>query len=147
MSENKKLNEQISQDFYNNFKGKLEDEQLDQVVQEIKCTENKYHTQGSLICAVFYFRVTVGGYGDVKKQFTGNGGGGGLPGAQALIGDLYTSDLERLYRDTDSFQFTVTPVYTSVLFFDKSSRLLGHYQAGAVSTPTGGIGGGKGSWE
>lgn len=97
MSENKKLNEQIAQDFYNNFKGKLEDEQLDQVVQEIKCTENKYHTQGSLICAVFYFRVTVGGYGDVKKQFTGNGGGGGLPGAQALIGDLYTSDLERLY--------------------------------------------------
>ena len=59
MSENKKLNEQIAQDFYNNFKGKLEDEQLDQVVQEIKCTENKYHTQGSLICAVFYFRVTV----------------------------------------------------------------------------------------
>ena len=147
MSENKKLNEQIAQDFYNNFKGKLEDEQLDQVVQEIKCTENKYHTQGSLICAVFYFRVTVGGYGDVKKQFTGNGGGGGLPGAQALIGDLYTSDLERLYRDTDSFQFTVTPVYTSVLFFDKSSRLLGHYQAGAVSTPTGGIGGGKRGWE
>ena len=42
---------------------------------------------------------------------------------------------------------TVTPVYTSVLFFDKSSRLLGHFQAGAVSTPTGGIGGGKGSWE
>ena len=147
MSENKKLNEQIAQDFYNNFQGKLEDEKLDQVVQEIKCTENKYHTQGSLICAVFYFRVTVGGYGDVKKQFTGNGGGGGLPGAQALIGDLYTSDLERLYRDTDSFQFTVTLVYTSVLFFDKSSRLLGHYQAGAVSTPTGGIGGGKGSWE
>ena len=147
MSENKKLNEQIAQDFYNNFKGKLEDEQLDQVVQEIKCTENKYHTQGSLICAVFYFRVTVGGYDDVKKQFTGNGGGGGLPGAQALIGELYTSDLERLYRDTDSFQFTVTPVYTSVLFFDKSSRLLGHFQAGAVSTPTGGIGGGKGSWK
>lgn len=70
-----------------------------------------------------------------------------LPGAQALIGDLYTSDLERLYRDTDSFQFTVTPVYTSVLFFDKSSRLLGHFQAGAVSTPTGGIGGGEGSWK
>lgn len=68
MSENKKLNEQIAQDFYNNFKGKLEDEQLDQVVQEIKCTENKYHTQGSLICAVFYFRVTVGGYGDVKNS-------------------------------------------------------------------------------
>ena len=113
MSENKKLNEQIAQDFYNNFKGKLEDEQLDQVVQEIKCTENKYHTQGSLICAVFYFRVTVGGYGDVKKQFTGNGGGGGLPGAQALIGDLYTSDLERLYRDTDSFQFTVRYIQAS----------------------------------
>ena len=39
MSENKKLNEQIAQDFYNNFQGKLEDEKLDQVVQEIKCTE------------------------------------------------------------------------------------------------------------
>ena len=56
-------------------------------------------------------------------------------------------ELERLYRDTDSFEVNVTPVYTSVLFFDKSSRLLGHDQAGAVSTPTGGIGGGKGSWE
>lgn len=147
MSENKKLNEQIAQDFYNNFQGKLEDEKLDQVVQEIKCTENKYHTQGSLINWVVYFRVTVGAYFDVKKQFTGNGGGLGFPGTQALIGDLYTNDLERLYRDTDSFEVNVTPVYTSVLFFDKSSRLLGHYQAGAVSTPTGGIGGGKGSWE
>jgi len=147
MSENKKLNEQIAQDFYNNFQGKLEDEKLDQVVQEIKCTENKYHTQGSLINWVVYFRVTVGAYFDVKKQFTGNGGGLGFPGTQALIGDLYTNDLERLYRDTDSFEVNVTPVYTSVLFFDKSSRLLGHFQAGAISTPTSGIGGGKGSWK
>lgn len=147
MSENKKLNEQIAQDFYNNFQGKLEDEKLDQVVQEIKCTENKYHTQGSLINWVVYFRVTVGAYFDVKKQFTGNGGGIGFPGTQALIGDLYTNDLERLYRDTDSFEVNVTPVYTSVLFFDKSSRLLGHFQAGAISTPTSGIGGGTGSWK
>lgn len=147
MSENKKLNEQIAQDFYNNFKGKLEDAELDQVVQEIKCTENKYHTQGSLIGMVVYFRVTVGAYFDVKKQFTGDGGGVVMPGTQALIGDLYTNDLEKLYRDTVSFEVNATPVYTSVLFFDKSSHLLGHFQAAAVSTPTGGIGGGKGSWK
>ena len=62
-----------------------------------------------------------------------------------MIGDVYTNDLERLYSDTVSFEFQATPVYTSLLFFDKHSNLLGHFQAGSVSIVTG-IGGGSGSW-
>lgn len=147
MSENKKLNEQIAQDFYDNFKEKLGAEELGQAVEAIKCTANKYHTIGSLICAAVYFRITVGPSDAVKKQFTGNGGGAGWPGTAALIGDLYTDDLEKLYRDTCSFELNIAATYTSVLFFDNKSRLLGHYQAGAVTTSFGGLGGGKGKWQ
>ena len=147
MSENKKLNEQIAQDFYDNFKGQLGEEELSHAVEVIKCTENKYHTTGSLMCAAFYFRVTVERSDTVKKQFIGNGGGLGCPGAAALIGDVYTNDLEKLYRDTCSFELNIAAAYTSVLFFDNKSRLLGHYQAGAVTTVIGGLGGGTGKWQ
>jgi Rhodococcus equi virulence-associated protein len=41
--------------------------------------------------------------------------------------------------------FQALPGYTSLLFFDSSSNLLGHFQGGAISTVSG-IGGGSGSW-
>ena len=54
-------------------------------------------------------------------------------------------DLEKLYRDTVSFEFNATSVYTSLVFFDSNHNVLGHFQAGAVSTVNG-VGGGKGEW-
>ena len=44
-----------------------------------------------------------------------------------------------------SFTFTATPVYTAFYFLDSGSTLLGHFQAGSVSTVIGG-GGGSGKW-
>ena len=50
-----------------------------------------------------------------------------------------------LYANTVCFEFQGTPVFFSILFFDSSSNLLGHFEAGAVSTVIG-AGGGKGHW-
>jgi hypothetical protein len=58
---------------------------------------------------------------------------------------VYTDDLQRLYRETTRFEFQGTPVYLSILFFN-DNNLLGHFQAGAISTVTG-IGGGGGNWD
>lgn len=79
------------------------------------------------------------------KTFDGHAGGASSPGGGALFGHVYTDDLDRLYRDTVSFEFQATPVYLSILYFDSHSKLLGHFQSGAVSIVTG-IGGGKGKW-
>lgn len=50
-----------------------------------------------------------------------------------------------LYARTGSFKFYATPVYTAFYFYDSKDHLLGHFQAGSVSTVTSG-GGGAGGW-
>jgi hypothetical protein len=133
----------IANDFSENAKGKLPDQVIDAAVTALKAAETAYPANGSVASMIFYLRfgVTISG----GESFQGDAGGLSTPGGGALFGDVYTDNLARLYSDTRSFQFTATPVYTSLLFFDGSSNLLGHFQAGAVSIVTG-TGGGSGRW-
>lgn len=105
--------------------------------------EAHYNANGSVASMIFYlkFQVNI----DNGKSFNGNAGGVSSLGGGALIGDVYTDDIDRLYRDTVSFEFNCTPVYTSLLFFDQHSRLLGHFQSGSISTVAG-VGGGSDEW-
>jgi hypothetical protein len=124
--------------------GKVADADLDQVVNDLMTTTASYPASGSVASAIFYlkFQVQVKNGG---KTFNGDAGGVSFPGGGALFGDVYTDNINALYANTVSFEFQGTPVYLSILFFDNKSKLLGHFQAGAVSTVIG-IGGGKGSW-
>lgn len=133
----------VAHDFMVATHGKLEQEKIDAATAAIKATTSKYGASGSVASMVFYlkFQVNVNG----GKSFNGNAGGLSSPGGGALFGDVYTDDINRLYRDTVSFEFNATPVYLSILFFDGNSNLLGHFQSGAISTVLG-IGGGKGEW-
>jgi hypothetical protein len=135
--------DKIANDFSDNWEGKLEQEKIDGAVQSIQAAQTSYPAHGAIVSMIFYlkFQVTVDG----GKQFNGNAGGASTPGGGALFGDVYTDDIDALYKNTVSFQFTATPVYLSLLFFDGNSHLLGHFQCGAVSTVAG-IGGGSGSW-
>lgn len=135
--------EQVARDFRTNMEGTLEPAQLDAAAAAITTATQRYPATGSVASLIFYLKwqVTVTG----GKRFNGNSGGVASPGGGALIGDVYTDDIQRLYRDTRSFQFTATPVYVSLIFFDGSSRVLGTFQAGAVSIVSG-VGGGSGSW-
>jgi len=134
----------VAHDFRTAMHGKVADADLDQVVNDLMTTTASYPATGSVASFIFYlkFQVQVKNGG---KTFNGNAGGLSSPGGGALIGDVYTDDINALYANTVSFEFQGTPVYLSMLFFDNKSKLLGHFQAGAVSTVLG-FGGGKGSW-
>ncbi|HET7462403.1 MAG TPA: VapA/VapB family virulence-associated protein [Longimicrobium sp.] len=133
----------IAQDFAAAVEGKLEPAKIAAAVARIRDETRSYPAHGSVIGAIFYqrFQVTIDG----GKTFTGDAGGLSGAGGGALIGDVYTDDLNRLYANTVSFQFTGTTFYFSLVFFDGSSNQLGTFQSGAVSS-VGGIGGGSGSW-
>lgn len=133
----------IAHDFITKNTGVLDEKQIDQAVKKITAKTKSYPATGSVASLIFYLKFQVNITGG--KSFNGNAGGASTPGGGALIGDVYTSDLNRLYNDTKSFQFNATPVYTSIIFFDGSSNVLGTFQCGAVSTVAG-IGGGSGSW-
>ncbi|HEY0737665.1 MAG TPA: VapA/VapB family virulence-associated protein [Herpetosiphonaceae bacterium] len=133
----------VAHDFLVAMHGKLEQEKIDAAVTALKATTAKYPATGSVASLIFYLKFQVNITGG--KTFDGNAGGASSPGGGALFGDVYTDDINRLYRDTVSFEFNATPVYLSILFFDGNSNLLGHFQSGALSTVLG-IGGGKGEW-
>lgn len=133
----------IAHDFITKNTGVLDEKQIGQAVKKITAKTKSYPAKGSIVSFIFYLKFQVNITGG--KSFNGQAGGVSSPGAGALIGDVYTSDLNRLYSDTVSMQFNATPVYTSIIFFDKNSNVLGTFQAGAVSTVAG-IGGGSGSW-
>lgn len=133
----------IAHDFVTAFHGKMAQDLIEDAVKSLKATEGRYPATGSVASLIFYLKFQVNITNG--KSFNGHAGGASFPGGGALIGDVYTDNLERLYSDTVSFEFQATPVYTSLLFFDKNSNLLGHFQAGSVSIVTG-IGGGTGSW-
>lgn len=121
----------------------LEPGLLDAASERLRTLTTAHPAQGAVASMIFYLRISV----DVKggKGFRGNAGGISTPGGGGAWGDLYTDDLDRLYSSTKSFQFNATPVYFNVNFFDGSSHLLGHFQAGAFSTALG-TGGGTGTW-
>ncbi|EFU9193467.1 VapA/VapB family virulence-associated protein [Escherichia coli] len=120
-------------------------DQVSQILDKIASAENKYSAKTTLASAIFYIKVDTQITGEGGKHFSGNAGGLSSPGGGVLFGDLYTNDLEMLYKNTVSFQITMTPVFCSVLFFDSSSNLLGHFEGGGASTISG-VAGGTGSW-
>ena len=121
----------------------LEPELVEAAAERLRTLTTAYPAQGSVASMIFYLQIAV----DIKggKHFRGHAGGISTPGGGGAWGDVYTDDLDRLYSATKSFQFNATPVYFNVNFFDGSSHLLGHFQAGAFSTALG-TGGGSGSW-
>jgi hypothetical protein len=136
-------NTAIAEDFRAAMQGKLDDDKIAAAVAAIETTTGRYPATGSVASLIFYLKVQVNITGG--KTFNGEAGGLFSPGGGFLAGDVYTDDVNRLYRDTVSFAFEGTPVYLSVQFFDAHSNLLGHLQAGAVSIVIG-IGGGSGRW-
>ncbi len=135
--------EMIAHDFHVATAGKVDDATIASVKKGLAATTASYGANGSVASMIFYLKFQV----NIKngKSFNGNAGGVSSPGGGALFGDVYTDDINKLYSDTVSFQFNCTPVYTSLLFFDKHSNLLGHFQSGSVSTVLG-TGGGSGHW-
>jgi hypothetical protein len=138
--------EMIATDFREWMDGKLDKEKIDAAANAITSATGVYPAHGSLASLIFYVKVQV--VINDGKTFDGNAGGAFTPGGGALFGDVYTDDINALYSNTHSFELhsvAIPVAYTAVLFFDGSSNLLGHFEAGAVTTVTG-IGGGTGSW-
>lgn len=133
----------LAQNLKNSLHAVLNKDQLTAAETAILSTQTAYPANGSVASFIFYFVFQVSVKGG--KQFNGKGGGISSPGGGALFGDIYTDDINRLYRDTVSFQFNCTPVFTNLNFFDKHSNFLGSFQSGSVSTVAG-TGGGSGSW-
>lgn len=136
--------QELADGFVRHAHGRLEQDKVDAAVAALLAADTSYPANGSVASFVFYlqFQVTIK---DGGKTFDGKAGGLTTPGGGALFGDVYTDDLNRLYAATQSFEFQATSVYTSLLFFDGSSNLLGHFQSGSVSTVNG-VGGGAGGW-
>lgn len=137
------VKEQIAEDFAKAFQGKMEQSLLDETIQKIKADTNSYTASYGVILFIGYINAHV----EISQAlFTGNGSGAISGIAGGMGGVVYTDDLNKLIRDTVSFSTLIAPTYSNVLFFDKGSHLLGHFQGGGVSIG-GGVGGGPGSWK
>lgn len=138
-------NEILAHDFETSAYGKLDNKIIKETKKFLLNLDGtpSYQCNGSVVGVLFYFHFS----GNVTngKTFTGNAGGIGSVGAGALMGDIYTNDLPGLYANTVAFQFTGTPVYFSIIFFDKNHNALGTWQCGAVSIVIG-TGGGSASF-
>lgn len=121
-------------------------EHLDNISAEALQAATSVGASGSLASLILYVKAQCNINGG--KSFNGSAWGISFPGGGALFGDVYLVDgvtLDQLYSKTGAFKFMATPVYTAFYFYDSNDNLLGHFQAGSVSTVTGG-GGGAGGW-
>jgi hypothetical protein len=129
--------------------GALDETKIDQIVETLLTEQDAFPANGELVSMIFYLKfkvwLTNPEPGD-RPTFNGSGGGISSPGGGALFGDVYTDDLGLLTSDTVSFEFNLTPAYSSLLFFDSDSHLLGNFESASVSTVLG-VGGGSGSWD
>jgi hypothetical protein len=131
-------------DFKEAAKGRFEDNQIEQIAKDMSTFTNRYAAQCPIASAVFYVFancIVEGG-----KSAEGHGGGLFTAGGGGSWGHLYTNDIDRLYRDTISFQVNATNVYINVNFFDANSNLLGNYHGGGIGTVVG-VGGGTVRWK
>jgi hypothetical protein len=127
------------------FADKLGEEKTDQIIETMLSADTAYATNGAIVSGVFWVQVNVDAWDGQTKAYVGEGGGVFTPGGGALIGAVYTDDLEGLLANTTRFEVNAAAAYTSIVFFDEDSNCLGSYQSGSVSTVIG-VGGGKGSW-
>jgi hypothetical protein len=127
------------------YADKLGEEKTDQIIEAMLAAETAYPANGAIVSGVFWVQVNVNDWDGQPKAYTGEGGGVFTPGGGALIGAVYTDDLDGLLANTTRFEVNAAAAYTSIVFFDEDSNCLGSYQSGSVSTVIG-IGGGKGSW-
>jgi hypothetical protein len=127
------------------FADKLGEEKTDQIIETMLSADTAYATNGAIVSGVFWVQVNVDSWDGQTKAYVGEGGGVFTPGGGALIGAVYTDDLEGLLANTTRFEVNAAAAYTSIVFFDEDSNCLGSYQSGSVSTVIG-VGGGKGSW-
>jgi len=135
----------VTTDFASAVAGKLDDAKVQAIVQQLKAATTAYPANGSVASLIFYLQFQVNITAQGGRSFNGKAGGVSSPGGGALFGHVYTSDLSNLYASTHSFQFTGTPVYLSLIFFDSHSNALGTFQSGGISTVLG-TGGGTGHW-
>jgi len=140
--EHKELREVILEDLASNLKEKFSEDVIKSAVESIRATSSSKPATGSIMSMIFYLQINIDCDG---RHFSSDVGGASSPGGGALIGDIYSDDFDKLFKNTNNIQFTATPVYTSVVFFDSESKALGTFQAGSVSTVAG-IGGGTGKW-
>jgi hypothetical protein len=134
----------IAEEFSERMAGKLDPGKIDAAARAIRTTTPSYPATCALAGAIFYLNVQITMEQD-GEVFDGDAGGFGSPGGNAMWGDVYTDDLNRLYAKTQTFELNAAAVYTSVMFFDGDSNFLGHYESGGVGTILG-VYGGKGSW-
>ena len=127
------------------FADKLGEEKTDQIIETMLSADTACATNGAIVSGVFWVQVNVNDWDGQPKAYVGEGGGVFTPGGGALIGAVYTDDLDNLLANTTRFEVNAAAAYTSIVFFDEDSNCLGSYQSGSVSTVIG-IGGGKGSW-
>ncbi len=104
---------------------------------------DRYPTKGTVASRVFYLHFQVQTEGG--KMFNGRLPDISSPAGGTMEGDLYTNNIDRLYRDTVDFEFQSNSIYTSLLFFDYRGHLLGHFK-GSPLLSHGGIGVGTGKW-
>jgi hypothetical protein len=97
---------------------------------------------GSVASFVFYnqFSLTC-----ANKTFNAKGGPLNIAGSAALFGSVYTNNLVSLMSNAVTFEYNCSPKYTTILFFDKNTALLGHFQSLSVSNALS-VGGGTGVW-
>jgi hypothetical protein len=132
----------LAHDYTNMIGAALKPAQLAANIKSLAAATS-YPANGSIASIVFWTQVSCDVTGG--KSFLGKAWGIGTPGGGALIGDVYTDDINKLYADTTDFIVTPLPVYTAIYFKDKNGSLLGHFQAGSVSTVAGTFGG-SGKW-
>lgn len=120
-------------------------EELDDLENAIAATATKYPAGGYVWSALIYTGWAAAIYGS-HRAFKGRAWGIAVPGGGTLFGEIYSDDLDRLYRDTKSFTFTAAAAYTAIYFFDENSQYLGSFQGGSISNVIG-TGGGSGEFE
>ncbi|UTF59329.1 VapA/VapB family virulence-associated protein [Gilvimarinus sp. DA14] len=153
MSVLQKSPKQLAVDFQKYFTGMLDESSMRRTVQTLEnTTENRlrtatpYDAEGSLSSLIYYVKASCNVEGG--RAFSGRVWGQGLPTGGALVGDIFLADgcsIDDLYCRTCEFTYTATPSYTAFYFFDFNEMLLGHFQAGAISSVFS-VGKGDGVW-
>jgi hypothetical protein len=124
------------------LQGKLPQDKLDATLAALKAPATTYPCIATIICLIFYMRVAIAITGG--KSFSGNAGGICLPPGGTGGGQVYTNDINKLYKDTVSFALVTAAAYLHVTFYDKDSNILGTAECGGAYTA--GATGGTGSW-
>ncbi len=137
------LKKKLADELHQKLKGELNSDEIDKIIESIpynyESVQVKMYYAGLAFYVHFWSNFIEG-----NRQFQGDAGALIYVAGGFFTGSVYSTDLEKLFNETEKFSFTCEIGALQMFFYDLNGNYLGYFSGGGIGNFAPGWG--TGTW-